>query len=266
VSWFKTGYEATEHAYDDLPDQGPRRVWMPAEATNQFLFLDDEPFCFWEHQFQMNGNWLNWEPCKVRNKMEATCSVCDRFPDRYSSFIGYHSVTALTPWTSDKGLTYCFGRQMYGAKLGGKDKPGVLKELQRLRDKAGGRMRGLIIECYRSGKKSETVGDKLEVVDQIEPDAIVAWVKQKLVGHLELYNEQRETKARDAGKLDNFEPITMEKFLGWNPIEPFDFEEIIKPRTNAQLLTGLGGGSGGGGSEKSSGEKEEGGLDEDIPY
>ena len=45
MSWFKTGYEAADHAYDDVGDsQGPRRVWMPPETTNRYIFLDDEPF------------------------------------------------------------------------------------------------------------------------------------------------------------------------------------------------------------------------------
>jgi hypothetical protein len=277
MSWFKTGYDAADTAYDDLPDRGPRRVWMPADATNRFLFLDDEPFCFWEHQFQMNGSWLNWEPCKVRNKMESHCVVCDRYPDRYPYFVGYHSVISLTPWTSDKNRTYCFGRQMYGAKLGGKDKPGVLKKLQRIKDlteihgvkKNGGRMRGLIIEARRTGSKTETVGDELTVIDQIDPDAVVAWVKAQIAPHLEVVNEQGLAAATAKGEADKYKEVTMEKFLEWNPIEPFDFEKLIEPRSNSQLLSLLGGGSGS--SEQSSGGdsgggSESGGLDDDIPY
>jgi hypothetical protein len=144
---------------------------------------------------------------------------------------------------------------MYGAKLGGKDKPGVLKELQRLSGKHGGKMRGLIIDAYRSGSKTETVGDKLEIVERIDPDAVVAWVKQKLLPYLEEVN---------AGKDDD-KKITLEKHLKWNPIEPFHFEEIIKPRTNAQLLSLLGGGGNGSGSSDGEGSKGS-DLDADIPY
>ena len=255
MSWFQAGYEAADHAYDEINDsKGPRRAWMPPEVTNRYLFLEDEPFCFFEHQFQANGTWKNWEPCKTRNNMENTCAVCDRYPDRTSSFIGYHSVINLTPWTSKKGTTYCYGREMYGAKLGGKDNPGVLKELQRLRDKHGGHTRGLVIDCFRSGKKTSTVGDKLEVVDKIDSDAIVAWVKNQIAEHLEYINKGREPE-----KI-----ITMEKFLSWNPIEPFNFEEIIKPRTNAQLLSILGAGS----SQDNGnyGDDDSSALDDDIPY
>jgi hypothetical protein len=257
MSWFKTGYESTETAYDDLPSSGPSRVWMPEDTTRRFLFLDDEPTCFWEHQFQANGTWKNWEPCKTRNKMENVCAICDRFPDRYASYLGYHTVMSLTPWTDDKGRTWCFGRQMYGAKLGGKDKPGVLKKLKRLKAKHG-HMRGLIIDAYRSGAKTESVGDELDVVEVIDPAAVVAWVKSQLPAHIEKINEGREP-----GK-----EMTLEKFLKINPIEPFNFEEIIKPRSNADLLSMLGGPSSATStsSSASSADEVDSALDEDIPY
>jgi len=264
MSWFKTGYESTKTAWDDVNEMsGPRRVWMPADVTNRFLFLEDDPTCFWEHQFVVNDDWKNWEPCKRRNKMESVCAICDRFPDRQSSYVGYHTVISLTPWTDDKGRTWCFGRQMYGAKLGGKDKPGVLKKLERIKQKEG-RMRGLVIDCYRTGAKAESVGDDLEVVERIDPDAVVAWIKSQLPPHIELINKDREE-----GKK-----MTVESFLKRNPVEPFNFEEIIKPRSNADLLSMLGGpssggsksSSGNGDDSQSQGDGDGSALDEDIPY
>lgn len=261
MSWFKTGYESTKTAYDDLPSSGPRRVWMPPETTNRFLFLDNDPTCFWEHQFQVNGDWKNWEPCKRRNHMENVCALCDRFPDRNASYIGYHTVISLTPWTDDKGRTWCYGRQMYGAKLGGKEKPGVLKKLERIKQKKG-RIRGLVIDCYRSGSKAESVGDDLEVVEEIDPDAIVAWVKTLLPAHIEEMNKGR----------DDDKQMTLERFLRFNPVEPFNFEEVIKPRSNAELLTMLGGpassngGQSGGGRGNNDKQDDHSALDDDIPY
>lgn len=257
MSWFSTGYDATETAYDGL-SSGPSRVWMPPETTRQFLFLEDDPTLFWEHQFQVNDSWKNWEPCKKRNKMENVCAICDRFPDRNASYVGYHTVVSLTPWEDDKGNIWCFGRQMFGAKLGGKDKPGVLKKLKRLKAKYG-HMRGLVVNCYRSGKKTESVGDEIDVIQAIEPEAVVAWVKSQLPEHIDKVNRKR-----DPGK-----EMTVESFLKRNPIEPFNFEEIIKPRSNAELLSMLGGPSMT--SQKSKSDDRSDGydqsaLDEDVPY
>jgi len=255
MSWFKTGYESTKTAWDGINDFSIRRVWMPPEVTNRFLFLEDDPTCFWEHQFQVNDDWKNWEPCKKRNKMENVCAICDRFPDRKASYVGYHTVISLTPWTDDKGRTWCFGRQMFGAKLGGKDKPGVLKKLERIKQK-NGRMRGLVIDCYRSGKKTESVGDEFEIAEKIDPDAVIAWVKSQLPPHVEKINDLRDESKQE---------MTVDAFVKINPIEPFNFEEIIKPRTNAELLSMLGGPS----TKKSEyrdQEKTTSALDEDIPY
>jgi hypothetical protein len=185
--------------------------------------------------------------------MENVCAICDRFPNRYASYIGYHTVIGLTPWEDKKGNIWCFNRQMFGAKLGGKDKPGVLKKLERIKQKHG-RIRGLVIKAYRSGKKTESVGDELTVVEEIEPEAVVAWVKSQLGPHIEQVNEKREP-----GK-----EMTIESFLKRNPIEPFNFEEVIKPRSNAELLSMLGGPSTK--SNSGSGSEEQSALDEDIPY
>jgi len=233
---------------------------LPPEVTNRYLVLDNDPMCFWEHQFQVNDNWRNWEPCKKRNKMENVCAICDRFPDRYPYYVGYLTVISLTPWTDQKGNTWCFGRQMYGPKLGSKEKPGVLKKVERLKQKEGG-LRGLVIDCYRSGKKTESVGDEIEVVERIDPDAVVAWVKSQLPAHIEQINHNRE----DGKKM------TVESFLKRNPVEPFNFEEVIKPRTNAELLSMLGGPSTSGTSARDSGNgsgvgSDTSALDEDIPY
>jgi hypothetical protein len=150
---------------------------------------------------------------------------------------------------------------MYGAKLGGKDKPGVLKKLRRIKEKYG-RMRGLVIDGYRSGSKAESIGDELVVVEEIDSNAVVAWIKSQLPHHIEQIN-----KGREPGK-----EMTVESFLKRNPIEPFDFEEIIKPRSNADLLSMLGGPSTSKSSDSDSHGSSESSddvdsvLDEEIPY
>jgi len=260
VSWFKTGYEATDHAYDDVPSKGPSRFWVNVDQTERVIILDDDPMMFWEHKFQANGSWDNYEPCKRNNRMENVCAVCDRFPDKRPYFVGLHTIITLTPNEGKDGRLWCFSRKIFEPKLGGKDRPGTLKKLKRLKEQHG-HLRGLVIDCYRSGKQTERVGDDITVVEVIEPDAVVAWVKAQLPDHIKRVNERID---------DEKKHMTLEKFLKYNPIEPYNFEEIIKPRSNADLLTLLGGpsssSSGGSGSGQEDNSSDDNALDEDIPY
>ena len=256
MSWFKTGFAATEEAWDFNADGGsgggPRRHWQPAGTTNRLLFLDDDPTCLWEHNAKINGSWKWWEPCKIRNKMEATCATCERYDDRWPYFTGLFTVMNLTPWTSKKGHIFNLQREIFSPKLGGKDKPGVLKKVEKLKAKHG-RLRGLVFDVERSGAKTESCGDDFELVEKIDPGDIAAFRDKMVAEHLTLINEKLAADKR----------MTPEKFLQRNPWEPFNFEEIIKPRTNAELRAILGVA----GPDESSGKDSKPDvLDEDIPY
>lgn len=270
MSWFKTGYEATKDAYDydgGGGNQGPRRHWQPPETTQRALFLDDDPFMYWEHNFKLNGNWRNQCVCLKRNKIDDTCAICDKWDDRYPYFIGLHTTINMTPWESKKGNVYCYQREIFAARLGGKDKPGVLKKLERLKKKYG-RLRGLIFDVYRSGAKTESCGDEFELVEKVDPGDIPGLAKQHLTEFVKKIN----------AKIDDPEKhLSVETMLKRNPWEAFNFEEIIKPKSNAELRDMLSGRSkdddssdfrddDSGSSGRSSSSDDGDALDDDIPY
>lgn len=257
MSWFKTGYEATKEAYDYGGDErGPRRHWQPPETTQRMLFLDDDPFMYWEHNFKLNGHWRNQTVCLKRNKIDDVCAVCERYDDRYPYFIGLHSTINMTPWTSKKGNTYCYGREIFAARLGGKDKPGVLKKLERLKKKHG-RLKGLIFDVYRSGAKTESCGDEFELVEKIDPADIKGLAMEHVTKFVAEINEN----------LDGDKQLSVETFLKRDPWEPFNFEEVIQPKSNAELRSMLSGRTDDDSGTKASDFKDDDEvLDEDIPY
>jgi uncharacterized membrane protein YgcG len=162
-------------------------------------------------------------------------------------------------------MHFCFQREIFAARLGSKDKPGILKKLQRLKAKHG-RHKGMILDCYRSGKKTEVVGDEFEVVEMLDPGQMVSWGQPQIIEFLEKVNASVPEDKR----------ITLDKFMERHPWQPYNFEEIIEPRSNAALAKMIGapsgGGGGGGGESQSSGQSEgsgsdgDSGLDEEIPY
>jgi hypothetical protein len=192
---------------------GPRRFWMPAEATKRIMFLDGDPFCFYEHSLWGLNKSRDKSTCLKKNGIdERGCPLCDL--ELWPSFTGYFSIidmgdvsygskgdVTLTGWTSKKGVTYQFGRSLYGAKRGGKDKPGVLKKIQRLAQKQGGDLTGTVWDVFRSGSKVESVGDELEFVERVAKEDWREYLVE--LGANEEYLE----------------------------LEPFDYQKVFEPKS-----------------------------------
>lgn len=268
MSFFKAGYQSLDTAWDDLPgkNDGPRRVWMPPGKTQRHLFLDDDPMCFWEHKFQFNGSYKNWEPCVTRNKIGPECPPCST-EGEYPYFVGLHSTINLTPWFTKKTKEEVnFQREMFACKMGSDDKPGVLRKLRKLKEKHG-RLRGLIFDIERPGKKTESCGSEFELVEKIDPAELMAYRDKMLGEYLARLNEGRPTDKM----------MTMEEQLKRSPWESFDYEGVITPRSVESLRAMFppGGkkkydddGKGGDGDGDSGGgySDDSGGADDDIPY
>lgn len=254
MGWWNTGFESQDNAWDfnDGKAGGPRRFWMPPEVEKRVLCLDDNPQTYWEHNFKYKGSWMNWEPCKIRNRIEDDCELCDRYPDRYPAFLGLLSCINMTPWENKKGQEFCYARELIAAKMGGKDKPGMLKKLERLKKQHGG-LTGAIFDIYRSGAKTESIGDEWTLVEKIPPKEIASFGKKMLKEWVEKVNENIE---------DPEKHLTVEKLWDRYPWEPFDYEEVIKMRSNEELRVMLG-------SSTTDDDNDDGGssaADQDAPY
>ncbi len=184
AGWATVGWddvESSDNSSQEKKKYGPRNFWVPTEKTKRVLFLDGDPFCFYEHNlWSITRNAGDKAICLKKNGLDDRgCPLCES--EMWPSFVGYFSIidmgdvvrkaegVTLEGWTSDKGITYQFDRKLLGAKRGGKDKPGVLKKLSRLAQKHGGSLVGTVWDVYRSGAKTESVGDEWEFVEKIEP-------------------------------------------------------------------------------------------------
>ena len=182
-----TGWDAPEG--EDKGKQAKseiRRFWMPAGVTKRVMFLDSEPFCFYEHGLWAITKNADKAVCLKKNGIEDRCPLCEA--ELWPSYTGYFSVidmgdvkevdgeVVLEGWTSNKGITYQFGRKLLGAKRGSQDKPGTLRMLQRKAMKVGGDLTGCVFDVYRTGAKSASVGDEWEFVQKVEPDDIKGYL------------------------------------------------------------------------------------------
>ena len=69
VGWDNSSVEDSPSM--NTTEYGPRRFWMPAQATKRILFLDAEPFCFYEHSlWALTGNGKDKEICLKKNNID----------------------------------------------------------------------------------------------------------------------------------------------------------------------------------------------------
>jgi len=264
MSWFKTGWKDAneEGAKSPFESKGPRRFWLPPEKSARILFLDEDPTSMWEHSFKMNGQWGNFEPCKTKNKMDDRCPPCDSDKKAFPSFVCFFTVINMTPWFTKKdSREICFQREVFAARMGSKEKPGIAKKLERLKASEG-RLRGCVYEVYRSGKKTESVGDDFKLIEKVDVDGIEAYGREKLKAFVERVNANLPAK----------DHTTVDKVWTRNPWTPINFEKLFesdwKPRSLAELdrLFARGGAGNSSSDDRSDFSDDDPSGGDDIPY
>lgn len=276
MSWGQTGWdgddlEPPESFGGDSESFAPRRLYVGIGSTKRVLVVDDVFFRFWEHSlYKATGKAKDKCLCLERNDLDQRgCPPCD--DDMYPAYVGYLTVIDLGDvkytdegpelhgWTSSKDVLYQFERRAAGFKRGGKDKPGMMQEIRRLRQARGGSLVGCIYDVHRSGKLVETVGDKWSFVEQFPTKKITVKVdgekKEKVVLDQEKCLELLlEMGADNPARGDNAGKVEM---------EPFDYVNEFKPHTYEALKSLLGGG---GKKSSGSGARSEGaGYESDVP-
>ena len=231
----------------------PLNYWTPwvepdkgGPATKLVVLLDDVPFCFWSHNMwpytKKSGD---TEICLKRNKIHKECPLCDRADDmkNWPSYAGYLTVIDcgtvkfgtgeddkerlliddLVGWDNGKSgkdhRVYQFGKKLMKLNRGGKDKPGLLVELRRLKERKGGSLAGTVWALTRKAQKEETAGTGWEYRGRIDVSSTDA-LKQGLV---DLPGSPL------VGPEDD-----MLKFVD---CEPINYGEVFEPKSYDQLAS-----------------------------
>lgn len=225
MGW-KRGYDSIDSVHKSAPQKGPRRFFVPPRETKEVLFLEDQPTVIWEHQFKFNGHWRNWLPCNKNNSEgQERCFICEKYTKSFPATVGLFSVMNLTPWEfrssrDQRIMRFNFQREILTARLGSVAKPGTLQELKRLRNMTERKsLHGVVMSCYRSGDKTEAVGDKMTIKAQLAPEEIEKYGHAKVRQFLEEINRGMAPDRQ----------MTFEDFIAKHPWQPFDFDKIIVP-------------------------------------
>ena len=158
MSWFDQGYDgAKEQAEKKELGFPPNRFWLKADASKKVVFIDDAPFCIWEHSFKDYENQKNFVTC-ISKFSEEGCPGCYN-PTRVGkgSYTGFLTVVDLTGYTTRDGEERGKYELMFLAP-----KTMLLNKLRKRKENKGSLV-GCIFNFSRSAdKQAAATGDDLE--------------------------------------------------------------------------------------------------------
>jgi hypothetical protein len=154
MSWYEQNFEAV----DKIPDlKKQNRFWLKAGEERKVIFLDKDPFTFWEHQVKLNNDYRNYFTC-LQN-MNQPCPLCKAGIKRY--FVGLFSVIELSEWTDKDGKLHKNPVKIMAIKQK------ALKVLKRHSDK--NRVLNGLFTVIRTDDKSGSSGDMFEFEKTVNP-------------------------------------------------------------------------------------------------
>lgn len=222
MSWFSKGYDGVDKADREqkMGGKSPSRWWMPAgtddkPSEKEGIFLDDDPFCIYEHNPKINGTFKDhWYTCVQGVWPEdPSCAMCGNKIGKY--YVGFLTILDTSEWEYD-GRIYKNMRRLFPAKL-------ETLKLLRGKKKRKGTLAGTRWLISRTGGKAPNVGNDFEFQGEEE------LFRDEQSG-LYLLKDERFWWTDKEGKK--------------HPPVPFDYKTVLAPMRNADLARVLAGGVG----------------------
>lgn len=200
-AWFNQGFggDHLDKAEKESANKAPKRFWMKPDTSKKIIFLDDEPFCIWEHALQINGSWIgNDFTCRKGMQDDARCPFCNSNSRR--TYVGFLTILDVDGWTNDKGKKFRNIRRLFPMKMK------TLKQFKKLKERKKSIV-GCMYEMTRSSSDAAVVGDMFDFLDKVDP----------------FEDEQYFYKSKmDKGKK--------------KPPEVYNYKEIFKPISAKEML------------------------------
>ena len=204
-SWYQTGKEGAKKAQKidvdnkarrDAGGDNVRRFWLEPDSSGMLTFLDTPNFFFYEHNLKIGGKYFNFYTCLQDFD---TCPLCEA-PDGRASYVLAGTIVSHKKYTDKEGKVHTNQKQLFVAK--GRARQRLLKQIER-RD---GDLRGCVFEMSRgTGNTESSVGEDFEFIKRLDEKTLSKFA-------------QGETKA-DKKK--------------W--LEPFNYPELLAPKSAAEL-------------------------------
>jgi hypothetical protein len=167
--WYERGYdglareEERKKKRDEQKAKGIRRLWLPIEAAMVAMFVTNDPFCFWEHQLKIGGDWKNWVTCVKGLEGYSFCPICklaDKIKKFWRSYVGAYKIIDRSEWTDRDGNKRKDTPKLLVAK---KDSLAIFRNQAKKREG----MRGREYDVFRSGEKAASIGDSWDFIRKV---------------------------------------------------------------------------------------------------
>jgi len=227
-NWFSTGFGAAKVEEERRAAATmPRRFWMPKGGKKDIVFVDDDPFTIYEHQYQINGSWKNWMTCARGVYDDAFC--CAKLTDRTRRWVGYFTIVDLSEWKDQKGNVRKNEIGLFAAPLN------VLKILESRKADSGGTLVGALITVQRVGDTGAAVGNDFVVkkvgdLDKLAPE--VTFRGKRLKDLIQTANANPD-EAKQHVKRFQVEAGADGQFK--TELRPFRYMELLKPKTQKEM-------------------------------
>jgi hypothetical protein len=270
--WLDTGFGGIEkEEARQASSRGPRRFFMKKNDRKQLIFVDQRPACIHEYNPKLNGSWTNWFTAPKSDPnypdMESAMTTINKhLGGKYRDYyVGYFTVVDCTEWKSKDGTKNRYELKFFPAKMGS------LKLIQSRIEDFGG-IAGKAINVRRTDEqKSPAVGNVFDMEKEIDMDKL--WDHVMYQGKLlkEHFAEALENDAKRVSLTNTFNFKRGDNGVLLPGVPTFNYMNLLKPKTPAELRTFLAGAQvddpdNNSSSTTSSSGVGDGAADESIPF
>lgn len=262
-SWYSTGFSKGSsdggNGKSDFLTWGPDRVWIPAGQSRDFVFVDDAPFTFDEHNARINGSWRNHITClaPVTEEGEPPCCSILGKDSRYR--VSMMTVIDTSKWTDKKGNVRQYEIKVLPAKW--KTAQKLERKMNEL-SKDGKSIVGRLYKVVRETDKSPAVGDDYEFSRDVDMTKLFDLATYKGKKLTDLFTQADDDPAFFARLARVF--AISKGMDGKIPrkLVPFRYDAIFQPKTSKEIKDLLAGYS----AASDAGMSGGGTADDDIPF
>lgn len=231
-SWYSTGYDGMDKERDRLARlSGPSRFWMPENTKRDIMFVDDEPFSIYEHQYRANGKWGNFVTCLRDSSDVAPC--CEKLGDKSRYYVGFYTIIDLTESIDTKGKKYQYELKFLPAKM---------KTLQVLRTKKAdrGSLVGTVYRVARYTKDDPNCGGEFEFQKEGGLDKIYPLANYRGKKLTELFTKESVGNPDTLERLRATFNLTVDNGQIAPKVYPFNYFSLLAPRDAKDVRTMVG--------------------------
>ncbi len=153
--WYKQGW-------DNIPKEGEGRMvsrfFLKPEEERIVIFIDNEPFCFWEHELYLNNQRVYYTCIKG---LESRCPLCEKTSSR-RYYAGAFTILDLTEWTDKTGKIHSISKKLLIAKQR------FLYKLSKQVAKRNGKLSGCKFSLLRTDGNAPRTGDNIEFIERVD--------------------------------------------------------------------------------------------------